>query len=62
VKVAVGINSNNMVTLIQKQETELNIMKDQMNVVLDYLKKKDPSFNTQKNFNIRSQRFGFCYE
>jgi hypothetical protein len=65
VNVAVGINANDAVGRIRQQEKELIAVKNQLNDVVTYLKKKDPSFDTelftldvQKNDTATQQNTG----
>ena len=45
VNVAVGINTNDVVNEIKRQQDELTQVKSQLNAVLSYLSSKDPTFN-----------------
>ncbi len=47
VNVAVGINSNDAVGKIKRQEQELISVREQLNSVITYLKTKDPSFDAE---------------
>ena len=44
INVAVGINSNDLVAKLIRQQAELDDMKGKMNSVVSYLKAKDPTF------------------
>jgi hypothetical protein len=54
INVAVGINSNDAVKKMKQQEAESIVLKKQLNVVVAYLKAKDPSFDVTP-FEISEQ-------
>jgi hypothetical protein len=47
VNLAVGINNNDLVHQLEKQQTEVNELRGQLAAVMTYLKAKDPSFKLQ---------------
>ena len=54
INVAIGINTNDTVKQLQKQQEELDAVKSQLNTIVSYLQASDPSFDAQK-FDVQEQ-------
>lgn len=51
INLAVGINTNDTLKLIEQQQDEIYSLKKEVNTILAYLKEKDPDFDTEP-FNL----------